>query len=280
MMILWEEYREITQEGYGYSRFCDLLRGFERRLSPVMRQRHVAGRRRERRPYNALCRDAQRPNELGTGERWMFLSICLVESGLVLRQGVKDEQVRGHGRPPVACWRPFFHRSSPSTRGVRNADLTEGLPSLRMPQRDGSFRRDVSENLPLEPVRKAAGQLTRAFKNQTRAACSKKPTSPRHQAASVPSLVRTTSRSGNPRLWSQSEISGDLRSRRSRSMTAYFKAHDHRVRRQRRRPLRAASCRAARVRDRSPRTRSGEATSAAPRPRGRGCNPPVPCRRP
>ena len=43
MTILWEEYREINQEGYGYSRFCDLLRGFERRLSPVMRQHHVAG---------------------------------------------------------------------------------------------------------------------------------------------------------------------------------------------------------------------------------------------
>ena len=43
MMILWEEYRDINQDGYGYSRFCDLLRGFERRLSPVMRQHHVAG---------------------------------------------------------------------------------------------------------------------------------------------------------------------------------------------------------------------------------------------
>src|SRR5476651_2204380 len=43
MMILWEEYREVQPEGYGYSRFCDLLRGFERRLTPVMRQHHVAG---------------------------------------------------------------------------------------------------------------------------------------------------------------------------------------------------------------------------------------------
>jgi transposase len=43
MMILWEEYREAHPEGYGYSRFCDLLRGFERRLTPVMRQHHVAG---------------------------------------------------------------------------------------------------------------------------------------------------------------------------------------------------------------------------------------------
>src|ERR1700728_2172228 len=42
MMILWEEYREVQPEGYGYSRFCDLLRGFERRLTPVMRQHHVA----------------------------------------------------------------------------------------------------------------------------------------------------------------------------------------------------------------------------------------------
>ena len=43
MTILWEEYREVHPEGYGYSRFCDLLRGFERRLTPVMRQHHVAG---------------------------------------------------------------------------------------------------------------------------------------------------------------------------------------------------------------------------------------------
>src|SRR6202020_3108567 len=43
MSILWEEHREAHPEGYGYSRFCDLLRGFERRLTPVMRQHHVAG---------------------------------------------------------------------------------------------------------------------------------------------------------------------------------------------------------------------------------------------
>jgi transposase len=43
MMILWEEYRAAHPGGYGYSRFCDLFRGFERRLTPVMRQHHVAG---------------------------------------------------------------------------------------------------------------------------------------------------------------------------------------------------------------------------------------------
>ena len=43
MAILWEEYRAIHPQGYGYSRFCDLFRGFQLRLSPTMRQEHVAG---------------------------------------------------------------------------------------------------------------------------------------------------------------------------------------------------------------------------------------------
>ena len=43
LMVLWEEYREGHPDGYGYSRFCDLYREFERRLSPVMRQHHAAG---------------------------------------------------------------------------------------------------------------------------------------------------------------------------------------------------------------------------------------------
>ena len=43
LMVLWEEYRDAHPDGYGYDRFCDLFRGFERRLSPVMRQHHAAG---------------------------------------------------------------------------------------------------------------------------------------------------------------------------------------------------------------------------------------------
>lgn len=43
LMVLWEEYRESHPTGYAYSRFCDPFREFERRLSPVMRQHHVAG---------------------------------------------------------------------------------------------------------------------------------------------------------------------------------------------------------------------------------------------
>jgi transposase len=43
LTVLWEEYRALHPNGYSYSRFCDLFRQFERRLSPVMRQHHVAG---------------------------------------------------------------------------------------------------------------------------------------------------------------------------------------------------------------------------------------------
>lgn len=43
LMILWEEYRAVHPAGYGYSRFCELFRSFEKRISPTMRQEHVAG---------------------------------------------------------------------------------------------------------------------------------------------------------------------------------------------------------------------------------------------
>jgi hypothetical protein len=43
LLILWEEYDAAYPEGYGYSRFCELYRAFERHLSPTMRQTHVAG---------------------------------------------------------------------------------------------------------------------------------------------------------------------------------------------------------------------------------------------
>jgi transposase len=44
LMLLWEEYRAANgDDSYGYSRFCELYRGFEEKLSPTMRQTHVAG---------------------------------------------------------------------------------------------------------------------------------------------------------------------------------------------------------------------------------------------
>jgi transposase len=38
LSLLWEEYRSIHNNGYAYSRFCDLYRRWKGNLSPVMRQ--------------------------------------------------------------------------------------------------------------------------------------------------------------------------------------------------------------------------------------------------
>jgi transposase len=45
LMLLWEEYRQREPGGYGYSRWCELYRAWEGRLSPTMRQSHPAGER-------------------------------------------------------------------------------------------------------------------------------------------------------------------------------------------------------------------------------------------
>jgi hypothetical protein len=45
LQLLWEEHRAVHPDGYGYSRYCELYRAWEARLSPTMRQSHVAGER-------------------------------------------------------------------------------------------------------------------------------------------------------------------------------------------------------------------------------------------
>jgi transposase len=43
LQILWDEYIEREPQGYRYSRFCELYRSFEAKLSVTMRQTHVGG---------------------------------------------------------------------------------------------------------------------------------------------------------------------------------------------------------------------------------------------
>jgi transposase len=45
LQLLWEEYRAVQPDGYGISRYCELFRAWEARLTPTMRQSHVAGER-------------------------------------------------------------------------------------------------------------------------------------------------------------------------------------------------------------------------------------------
>jgi len=43
LQLLWEEYREVHPDGYGYSRFCELYQNFSPRFDLSMRQVHKAG---------------------------------------------------------------------------------------------------------------------------------------------------------------------------------------------------------------------------------------------
>lgn len=43
LQLVWEEYRQATPDGYGYSRFCELYQRWRNRRGVVMRQEHKAG---------------------------------------------------------------------------------------------------------------------------------------------------------------------------------------------------------------------------------------------
>ena len=43
LLLVWEEYRSEHPDGYSRSRFCELYRTWLRRITPTMRQTHVAG---------------------------------------------------------------------------------------------------------------------------------------------------------------------------------------------------------------------------------------------
>lgn len=45
LQLLWQEYRAVHPQGFGYSWFCDSYREWTGRLSPTMRQTHPAGER-------------------------------------------------------------------------------------------------------------------------------------------------------------------------------------------------------------------------------------------
>ena len=45
LQLLWEEHRAVHPDGYGISRYCELYRAWEARLSPTMRHSHAAGER-------------------------------------------------------------------------------------------------------------------------------------------------------------------------------------------------------------------------------------------
>ena len=43
LQLVWDEYRDANQDGYDYSRFCELYQRWRKKLDVVLRQPHKAG---------------------------------------------------------------------------------------------------------------------------------------------------------------------------------------------------------------------------------------------
>ena len=59
LMLLWEEYRQREPDGYAYSRWCELYRAWEGRLSPRDSQEFRAEVGHDRSKGARRCRDAK-----------------------------------------------------------------------------------------------------------------------------------------------------------------------------------------------------------------------------
>ena len=111
LMILWEDYRDVHPEGYGYSRFCDLFREFERRLTPVMRQNHAAGDKLFI-DYSGKRVSIVDPTTGEVRNAEIFVGV-LGEVELHLRRNDVHAAITGLDRSPCAHV-PLFRRSFPT----------------------------------------------------------------------------------------------------------------------------------------------------------------------
>ncbi len=118
LQLLWEEYRAAHPDGYGYSRFCELYRAWEGRLSPTMRQ--TACRRRA--AVRRLCRhDAggdRRPDRRG-------------DDGAAVRRRARRVQLHLCGGDLDAGARRLDRLAHPRFRILRRGD---GAGGLRQPE--------------------------------------------------------------------------------------------------------------------------------------------------
>src|SRR3546814_9828696 len=124
LQTLWEEYIEAHPDGYRYSRYCDLYRGWEGRLPVTMRQTHLAG--------DKLFVDYA-GDKLGvviarrTGEgsaAHIFVAVMGASSLSLARKSVVKEK-RGVGQSGHGCCREIINtddytREYTPTRQIKN----------------------------------------------------------------------------------------------------------------------------------------------------------------
>jgi transposase len=91
LQLLWEEYREVHTEGYGYSQFCEIYRRWAKKLKRSMRQQHRAGEK------TFVDFSGKRPHlvDSKTGEEIpveLFVSV-LGASGLTYAEATRTQQL-------------------------------------------------------------------------------------------------------------------------------------------------------------------------------------------
>jgi transposase len=93
LQLLWEEYCEQNPDGYRYSRYCDLYRGWLRRQQVVLRHEHRAGEKL----FVDYAGDTTPIYNAGTGEVWpaaLFVAVLGASSYTYaeasLSQGLAD----------------------------------------------------------------------------------------------------------------------------------------------------------------------------------------------
>ena len=112
LALLWEEYRDETVDGFGYSWFCDLYRAWVGRLKPTLRQVHTAGEKL----FVDFAGHTMEVVDGATGARFLAAFKPLIEdpitmivcgapawSGVAPMRGSRSS---GACAPPSASWRP------------------------------------------------------------------------------------------------------------------------------------------------------------------------------
>ncbi|MBN1630449.1 MAG: IS21 family transposase [Thermoleophilia bacterium] len=95
LLLLWQEYKVAhPDDGYQYSRFCELYHAYRRQLDPVMRQDHPAGER----TFTDFSGDGIPITNPATGHIWiapLFVGV-LGASSYTYAEAFEDQQER--------CW--------------------------------------------------------------------------------------------------------------------------------------------------------------------------------
>ncbi len=92
LMLLWEEYRELHPDGYGYTQFCEHYRRFAKRVDVVMRFGHRAGERMfvDFAGSTISLFDESRHHVIGEAE--VFVSV-LGASSLIYAEATKSQEL-------------------------------------------------------------------------------------------------------------------------------------------------------------------------------------------